>query len=61
MATNTKPFASDIRTNQTEGESIKDLVRRHLTDESHTTTDEELKNVKLSIYNYEEIKEVLSI
>ena len=36
-----------------QGESIADLVRRHLTNESHTTTDEELKNVRLNIYSVE--------
>lgn len=37
--------------------TVSELVRRHLTDESHTTSDEELKNVKLKLYNVEEIPE----
>lgn len=32
---------------ENKNETITELAHRHLTDESHTTTDEELKNAKL--------------
>jgi hypothetical protein len=31
------------------GETIRELARRHLLDENHVTTDEELKNAKLEL------------
>jgi len=61
MATNAQPFTNEILTAQKEGETIKDLVRRHLTDESHTTSDEELKNVRLSLYKIDELEEGFSL
>ena len=35
-----------------QGETIRQLARRHLRDQSHTTTDEELKNAILELTNY---------
>jgi len=60
MATNAQPLTNEI-VSQKEGESIKDLVRRHLTDESHTTSDEELKNVRLILYKIDELEENFSL
>lgn len=37
-----------------EGETVSELAHRHLKDENHVTTDEELSNAKLEIYNIEE-------
>ncbi len=35
-----------------QGETIRQLARRHLIDQNHTTTDEELKNAILELTNY---------
>ena len=64
MLKNPRSFENDtlsITGIKKEGETVRELVRRHLTDESHTTTDEELKNVKLSLYAFEEFEKNLSI
>ena len=37
-----------------EGETVSELVHRHLKDENHVTTDEELRNAKLEVFNIEE-------
>ena len=34
------------------GETIRQLAHRHLRDENHTTTDEELKNALLELSSY---------
>ena len=60
MATNTQTYADDILPAKKEGVTIKELVRRHLTDEKHTTTDEELQNVKLSFYQIDEVNKRLN-
>ena len=38
-------------TNEKKSETISELAQRHLKDENHTTTDEELKNAKIEIDN----------
>ena len=58
MFTKVKISTTQIFPKETQGESISDLVRRHLTDENHTTTDEELQNVKLNIYSTEGVEGV---
>ena len=61
MSHNPQSFTTATLSIKEEGETIRELVRRHLTDESHTTTDEELKNVKLCLYTFEEIEKRLSV
>ncbi len=39
-----------------QGETVTELVRRHMRDKNHTTTDEELRNVKLELGNQMEEK-----
>jgi len=53
MATQAQPSKNDTMTTSSEGETIRDLVLRHLRDENHTTTDEELKNARLNLYSVE--------
>ena len=38
----------------TEGETVSELVHRHLKDEKHVITDDEIRNAKLEVYNLEE-------
>lgn len=33
------------------GETVAELVHRHLMDENHVTTDEELRNVQIELHN----------
>ena len=58
MVTKVKMNTAQIFPKETEGETISELVRRHLMDENHTTTDEELQNVKLKIYSSEGVEGV---
>lgn len=37
-----------------EGETVRELAHRHLKDEKHVITDEEIRNAKIEIYNIEE-------
>ncbi len=44
-----KAKAASKTTKKAKVETISELARRHLTDESHTTTDEELLNAKVEL------------
>ncbi len=37
-----------------EGETVSELVHRHLKDENHVITDDEIRNAKIEVYNIEE-------
>lgn len=39
-------------------ETIRQLARRHLTDKSHTTTDEELRNAKIELSNISGVNKI---
>lgn len=38
----------------TEGETVSELVHRHLKDQKHVITDDEIRNAKLEVYHLEE-------
>jgi hypothetical protein len=38
------PAAENVKTNKAKRETISELAHRHLRDQNHTTTDEELRN-----------------
>ena len=38
-----------VTPNQETSETISELVRRHILDKNHTTTDEELRNAKIEL------------
>ena len=54
MENRAKDILKEIPSQPVEGETVSELAHRHLQDENHVTTDEELSNAKLEIYNIEE-------
>ena len=38
----------------TEGETVSELVHRHLKDQKHVITDDEIRNAKIEVYKIEE-------
>lgn len=53
-----EPISKDVSAKNlpqpVEGETVSELVHRHLQDETHVVTDEEIRNAKLEVYNLEE-------
>lgn len=54
MENKAKNILKETPSQPVEGETVSELAHRHLQDENHVTTDEELSNAKLEIYNIEE-------
>ncbi|MBC7650985.1 MAG: hypothetical protein H7101_04485, partial [Deinococcales bacterium] len=54
MENKAKDILKETSSQPVEGETVSELAHRHLQDENHVTTDEELSNAKLEIYNIEE-------
>ncbi|MCY7420456.1 MAG: hypothetical protein LH478_01800 [Chitinophagaceae bacterium] len=54
MESNTKDLSKEKQAQPSADETVSELVHRHLKDENHVVTDEEIRNAKLEVYNLEE-------
>lgn len=51
MQNNAPSSAPDANLKKSTGETVSDLVHRHMRDKNHTTTEEELRNAKLELHD----------
>ena len=54
MEPNAKDLVKDKQAQNIEGETVSELVHRHLKDQKHVITDEEIRNAKIEVYKIEE-------
>ena len=47
--------STTVISDQEPGETISELVRRHILDKNHTTSDEELRNAKIELSELVEV------
>ena len=54
MDSNTKDLSKEKQAHPSTNETVSELAHRHLKDEKHMTTDEEIRNAKFEVYNLDE-------